>query len=204
MFNGASIISVRSLPGDDLIDWNSGVSGHPYVHKKFSNFDLIWCVGRPRSDMHTNVSSTDLRSRSRSQSTFLGLSTPPYLAWSTKLMVGGCQSLIFELPSRKAITRVHTLQDVDISRNSNGHISVVRDATVRWLGMLVVLHILWMLTWPWPDTRSRSLTFWSSENPRTGQGYNLVIVIAGSLQQAVHAGGNDRQPPCGAFLLNEI
>jgi len=26
-------------------------------------------------------------------------------------------------------------------------------------------------------------------------------VIAGRLQQAVHAGRDDRQPPCGAFLL---
>ena len=35
---------------------------------------------------------------------------------------------------------------------------------------------------------------------RTGRGYNLVIVIAGRLQQAVHAGGSDdRQPPCRAF-----
>ena len=34
---------------------------------------------------------------------------------------------------------------VDISRNSNGHISVLNDATVRWLGMLVVLHALCML-----------------------------------------------------------
>ena len=32
--------------------------------------------------------------------------------------------------------------------------------------MQVVLHILCMLTWPWPDPRSRSrlLTFWTSEN----------------------------------------
>jgi len=35
--------------------------------------------------------------------------------------------------------------DVDISRNLNDHISVVREATLRWLGMLVVLHVLCML-----------------------------------------------------------
>jgi len=29
----------------------------------------------------------------------------------------------------------------------------------------------------------------------------LVIVIAGRLQQTVHAGGDDCQPPCGAFLF---
>jgi len=55
------------------------------------------------------------------------------------------RSPIFEFPSRKAITGVQTSQNVNISRNSNGHVSVVRDSTVRWLGMLVVLHVLCML-----------------------------------------------------------
>jgi len=41
--------------------------------------------------------------------------------------------------------RVQTLSFVDISRNSNGRISVVRDATVTCLGMLVVLYVLCML-----------------------------------------------------------
>jgi len=64
-------------------------------------------------------------------------------------MVGGdsrwttaCRSPIFKFPARKAITRVQTSPFVDISRNSNGHISVVRDATVTCLGTLVVLHVL--------------------------------------------------------------
>jgi len=39
---------------------------------------------------------------------------------------------------------------------SYGHISVLRNATVTSLGMLVVLHVLCMLTCPWPDPRSRS------------------------------------------------
>jgi len=62
--------------------------------------------------------------------------------------------------------RVQTLTYVDISRHSNGHISVVRDATVTWLGTLVVLHVLCMLMWPWPDQRSmsRSLSIWTSNN----------------------------------------
>jgi len=48
-------------------------------------------------------------------------------------------------PPKKAITRVQTSPFVDISRNSNGRISVVRDATVTCLSMLVVLHVLCML-----------------------------------------------------------
>ena len=45
------------------------------------------------------------------------------------------------------------------------HISVLGDATVTWLGTLV-LHVLCMLMWPWPDPRlrSRSRTIWTSDN----------------------------------------
>ena len=52
-------------------------------------------------------------------------------------------------------------------------------------------------------TSKVKVTDWTSENLRACQGYNLVIVIAGTPQQAMHAGGgDDRQPACGAFLLN--
>jgi len=73
-----------------------------------------------------------------------------------------CRSPIFEFPSRKAITRVQTLSSVDTWQNSNGHISVVHDATVTRFGMGVVLHVLCMLTWPWLDPRSRSQSIWTS------------------------------------------
>jgi len=48
------------------------------------------------------------------------------------------------IPSRKAITRVQTTPNVDISRNSNGYISLLRDATFTWFCTLVVLHVLCM------------------------------------------------------------
>jgi len=54
-------------------------------------------------------------------------------------------SMVPGLQLVKAITRVQTSPNVDISRNSNGHISVLCDAIVTWLGMLVVLHVLCML-----------------------------------------------------------
>ena len=59
---------------------------------------------------------------------------------------------------------------------------------VRWLGTLVVLHVVYMLIWPWSDPTSRSttLTFWNYENLRAGRGYNLVIVIAGRPLQLYH------------------
>jgi len=39
---------------------------------------------------------------------------------------------------------------------------------------------------------------------RTGRGYNLVIVNAHRPQQAVRAGSDDCQPPCGAFWLHPV
>ena len=83
-----------------------------------------------------------------------------YRTWSTAF-----RRRIFEFPSSKGITRVHTSWNVDISRHSKWpHISVLGDATVTWLGRLVVLHILRMLIRPWPDARSRSRGFWTSDN----------------------------------------
>jgi len=40
-----------------LLNWNSGLSVCPST-KGFSNFDVIWCVGRPQRDMHTSMTST--------------------------------------------------------------------------------------------------------------------------------------------------
>jgi len=55
---------------------------------------------------------------------------------------------------------------VDIAQISNGHISGLLQGKVTCSGKLVVLYVLRMLIWPWPDqrSRSRSLSFWSSEN----------------------------------------
>jgi len=66
--------------------------------------------------------------------------------------------------SRKASTGVQTSPNIDISRYSNGHTSVVREATVRRLGMLVVVHV--SCIWPWLDPRSRSMSrsLWICEN----------------------------------------
>ena len=49
------------------------------------------------------------------------------------------------LNSRIAITRVQTLRNVDITRISNGHISLLLEATVTWSGVLVVLYVLRIL-----------------------------------------------------------
>jgi len=70
--------------------------------------------------------------------------------------------------------------NVDISQNSNGHISVARDATVRWLGMLVVIQVLCMLIWL---------------DPIQGQGHGAFEFR--TISEAVHAGGDDRSPLAG-------
>jgi len=57
-----------------------------------------------------------------------------------------------------------TSSNVDISQNSNGHISFLHNATVTWLGKLLVLHVLCTLIWPWPYRRSRSRSIWTSDN----------------------------------------
>ena len=64
----------------------------------------------------------------------------------------------------KAITWVQTSRNVDITRTSNGRISVLLEDRVTRLGMLVVLQVYCTPIWPWPDPRSSSWGFWSSEN----------------------------------------
>jgi len=85
--------------------------------KRFSDFDVICCVGRPRPDMHTSVTSTRSKVKVMELLEFRKLHfsrsiTSAIFTWSSKLMVD-CDSMgpskaflspIFELPSRKAIT----------------------------------------------------------------------------------------------------
>jgi len=172
----------------DLMKWDVYMSVCPPVHtylyvhtyvltsvrpqKLFSYFDIIWCVGRPRPGMRTHQYDLDPiqgQGQGHGASHLSRSISSVILASSSRLIVGGdsmgpgrstaCLSPVFEFPSRKAIKRVETLRNVDISRNSNGHISVVREATVRWLGTLIVLHVLCILLWPWPDPSSRSWGF---------------------------------------------
>ena len=81
--------------GDDLVDWNSGMSVRTST-KSFSDFHLIWCVGRSRPHMRTSMTSTrskvkvrvtehpNLRKVHFSRSIFSAI-----LVWSSKLMVAG-------------------------------------------------------------------------------------------------------------------
>jgi len=58
-----------------------------YIHtstKSFSDFDLIWCVGRPRPDMRTSVTSIRSKVKVPGLQKFQKLH---FLAWSSILMV---------------------------------------------------------------------------------------------------------------------
>jgi len=87
-------LDFRSSPGDNLIDWKLRVSVcpsvRPYVRTStksfFSDFDLIWCVGRPRPHMRSSVTSNRSTVKVKvtelpncENCTFLGLSPPPFL-----------------------------------------------------------------------------------------------------------------------------
>jgi len=104
------------------------VSVRTYVHKVFfSDFDLIWCVGRPPPAIRTNMTSTRSKVKVKVKELvklqklhFSRSISSAIFAWSSKLMVGGdsmgpgLQRQIFEFPSRKAITRVQTSRNVNI------------------------------------------------------------------------------------------
>jgi len=77
----------------------------------------------------------------------------------------------------KAITTVQTSPNVNISRNSNGHVSVLRDATVRWLGRYCVC--------------------WCDLDPIEGQSQGDGAFDLPTIIQAVHAGGDDCSPLAG-------
>jgi len=99
---GHTPIFIRSSPGDDLMDWNPCVRPSVRTSTKsfFSDFYLIWCVGRPRPDMRTSVTSTRskvkvkvmelLKLRKLHFSRFISSAV---LAWSSKLMVDGYSSM---------------------------------------------------------------------------------------------------------------
>ena len=79
------------------------------------------------------------------------------------------------------------MPNVDISRSSYGHISVLRKATVTSLGMLVVLHVLCMLT---------SLTRSKVKVKITGL-LNFRQLAKPCMLAAI------TEPPCGAFWFVE-
>jgi len=118
--------------------------------------------------MHTSMTLTRFKVKSRhfwtsENCTLLCLSPLPFWPgaqnwWLVMISWDLIYSLLdpaFKFPSQKAITWVQTLQNVNIIRNSKSHISVLLEARVTWSGMLVVLYVLFMMTWPWPDPRSR-------------------------------------------------
>ena len=105
---------------------------------------MVEHAGSPTRTVYVGVTLT--RSKVKVSLTgllnFGKLAKPCMLAAMTAAPLWG---FLVEFPSRKAITRVQTSPCVHISRNSNGYISIMRHATVTWLGLLIVLDVLCMV-----------------------------------------------------------
>ena len=90
---------------------------------------MVGRVGSPTRTVYVDMTLT--RSKVKLKVTgllnFRQLAKPCMLAAMTAAPLLG---FLVEFPSRKDITRVQNSPNVHISRNSNGHISVLRDATV--------------------------------------------------------------------------
>jgi len=131
----------------------------------FSDLHIIWCVAIPRPDMRTHMTST--RSKVKVKVKVMELLnfrklhfsrsiSSAIFAWSSKLMtendsMGPGLQLIgvrFSNFLFRKLSREFRLHGMSISQNSNGHISVLHEATVTWLSVLVVLHVLCMLVLP--------------------------------------------------------
>ena len=96
--------------------------------------------------------------------TFQSLSPPPVClgAWSWWLIMI-ILDLVCSLPEPDFLISfsvsyhvIQTLWNVSVRGLSKGHISLLLEARVTWSGMLVVLYVLCMLIWHWPDPMSRS------------------------------------------------
>jgi len=106
--------------------------------------------------------------------TFPGLSPPPILCaaqnWWLILIVWDLKYSLsepdFRISFYKSYQESSNFANIDISRYSNGRISLLHDATVTSFWTLVVLFVLCMLMSPWPDprSRSRSHSIWTSNN----------------------------------------
>ena len=105
---------------------------------------MVGYAGSPTCTVYVGVTLTPSKVKVKLSGllNFRQLAKPCMLAAMTAAPLRG---FLVEFRPRKAITRVQTSPNVDISRNSYGHISVLRNATVTWLGLQVVLHVLCML-----------------------------------------------------------
>jgi len=147
--------------------------------KSFSDFHLIWYVGRTRPRMRTRVTSTWSKVRvkvtelSKLQKLHFSTSiSSAVLAWSSKLMVDG-DSMGPGLQLFGAWFLNFLLEKLSWEFKLRCRYFT----KFKWLyfgsawcycntGMLLVVHILYMLIWPWPDprSRSRSQSIWTSDS----------------------------------------
>jgi len=100
----------------------------------------------------------------------------------------------------KGIMWVQTSRNVDITLISNGHISVLLEATVTWS-----VYVLYMLMWPWPDPRSRSLT--SSIFANCILAWSSKLMVDYDSMGLVHSYSKPNvriSPPVGGYMTSKF
>jgi len=86
--------------------------------------------------------------------------------------------MIFEFPSTKAIMCVQTSWNVDITQISNGHISVLLEVVVTWLGTLVLLQYMYCAYWYDLDPiQGQGQGDWPSEVPQIALFYVYLLPL---------------------------
>jgi len=133
--------------------------------KSFSSFDLIWCVGRTPPNVHTRMTSTRSKVKVtellKLRKLYFSMSISSTVAWSSKLMNDyDTMGPILQLVGAQFLNFLLSKLSCDFKLLGMS----LLQTRAAWFGMLVpvVLYVLCMLIWP--DTRSRLLSFWSSEN----------------------------------------
>ena len=128
-------------------------------------------LGRPRPDMRTSVTST--RSKVKELLKFHKLqfskSISTILAWSSKLMIGHDRmGPGLQLVGKKALTLSSNFAECRHYVNFKWPYFRIPWSYSNTTCALIVLHVLWMPTGHWRDSRSRSRSrgYWSSENCR--------------------------------------
>jgi len=170
----------------------------------------MWCVGRPQPDMRTRVASTRPKAKVkitelvklRKLHFSMSISYAKF-TWSSKLMVvyDGMGPGLHHVRARfwnfllEKLSSEFKLREMSIFQMA---IFSYCSHMVRHAGIVGTVHANMTLTRSKFKVKVTDLLKFI-KSPCWPRLYKLVIVIAGRPQQAVHSGGDDRQPPCVAF-----
>jgi len=145
---------------------NSGVSKS--IHT--SDFDRLWCVGRPQPDMCTSMTSTRSKVKVTGLLKFRKLHisrsmSSAILEGGWKLMAGNdSMGPSLQLVGARFLNFLLRKLSCDFKLCGMSILHKYKMAIFLYCVRLVTWHVLCMFMWHWPDPRSRLQGFWSSEN----------------------------------------